>query len=95
MAKPTAAKWPKLKAYWDAYGHTTTWDQLFDMKSSGFYAVVAWMMKDGSVGIADLAYDGSKWEMNNDGFEAITMAEWKKLKLDEYCETFEIAGKQW
>jgi len=98
MAKPKEANWPKLKAYWDDYGHMIKWDQLFDMKirhEDGCYVVLAWMESDGSVGMADLARAGGEWDMQNDGFDSITPAEWKKLTIDAYCDSFTIPGKVW
>ena len=95
MAKPDAKKWPLLKASWDAYGHSITWDQLIDMKSGrGHYVVVAWKNGD-RIEMADLARYDSTWEMQNDGFESITAAEWKKLRITPECDSFEIPGKVW
>ncbi len=93
MAKPDAKKWPKLKEYWDNYGMNISWDQLFDMKADrGCYAVLAWMEKDGTVGVADLARGGEDypWEMQNDGFDSITLEQWKKLRIVPDCDWFEI-----
>ena len=97
MAKPNATKWPKLAAYWNAYGHMIKWDQLVDMKvrDDGCYVVLAWKESNGSMCMADLARVGGDWEMMNDGFDRITPAEWKKLRIDAYCDSFEIPGKVW
>jgi hypothetical protein len=96
MAKPNATKWPKLKAYWDDYGHMIAWDTLFDMKvrDDGCYVVLAWKNSDGTIGIADVARGGGEWEMQNDGFDDITPAEWKKLAIVPDCDWFRIPGKK-
>jgi hypothetical protein len=98
MAKPNAARWPKLKEYWDSYGHSIAWDQLFDIKvreDDCCYVVVAWKDADGSIGIADVAKGGGVWDMQNDGFPPLTAAEWKKLRITPYCDSFKIPGKVW
>jgi len=95
MAKPDAKKNPMLKQAWDEYGHMIKWEDLFDMKMDrGCYAVVAWKEKDGTIGMADLARGGhdQPWEMQNDGHQEITEADWKKLKIKEDCDWFVIPG---
>ena len=97
MAKPKAANWPTLKAYWDEYGHSISWDQLTDMKvrDDGMYVVLAWKDPDGDIGIADVACGGGQWDMQNDGFPPLTPAEWRKLRITPYCDSFDIPGKDW
>jgi hypothetical protein len=100
MAKPNAKKWPKLAAYWAEYGHMIKWEQLFDMKvrDDGCYVVLAWKESNGKVSMADLARVSRgwpfpapvAWEMQNDSFEPITPAQWKKLRIDAYCDSFSL-----
>jgi hypothetical protein len=95
MAKPDAKKWPSLKQAWDDYGHMIKWEDLFDMKSDrGCYVVLAW--KEGeNINMADLARAGAAhpWEMQNDGHDDITLAEWKRLRIKPECDWFEIPAK--
>jgi hypothetical protein len=60
----------------------------------GCYIVVAWKNKDGYIGIADLARPGSDapWEMQNDGFDDLTTAQWKALKIKPGCDWFNVPG---
>lgn len=85
-----------LRAAWDAYGHSVTFDQLDGIKAArNCYAVVRWRNKDGSIDMADLARAGADqpWEMQNDGFcYPITEADWRKLRIVPECDWFEIPG---
>lgn len=85
---------PKLKAYWKEYDHAIKWKNLYDakMRSDGCYVVLAWKEKDGSINMADLACSGGNWEMQNDGHQEITEADWKKLRLVPECDWFYIPG---
>jgi len=87
-----------LKDAWDEYGHEIAFEKLedFKMRSDRCYVVVCWKDKynKGMIGIADLARgDPSyEWEMQNDEFQAITEADWKKLKIVPECDWFVIPG---
>ena len=96
MAKPDAKKFPMLKEAWDDYGHMIAWDDLFEIKiDRGCYAVLAWKEDDGMIGVADMARGGLNmdWEMQNDGGDPITPAEWKELRIVPDCDWFEIPSK--
>jgi hypothetical protein len=96
MAKPTAAKFPMLKAAWDEYGHMIKWEDLFDVKMDrGCYAVLAWKEEDGMVQCADMVRGGinEPWEMQNDGGDSMTEAEWKELRIVPDCDWFEIPSR--
>ncbi len=95
MAKLDPKKWPQLKKDWDAYGHSIPFEQLDGIKSDrGCYCVVRWKNEDGSVELSDLARGGEDqpWEMQNDGFDPITEADWRKLRIVPECDWFEIPG---
>jgi hypothetical protein len=97
MAKPEAKNLPELKKAWDEYGHMIAWDDLLDVKiraDDHCYAVLAWKEYD-MINMADLYRTGhdKPWEMQNDGHDPITPAEWKKLRIVPYCDWFEIPGK--
>lgn len=97
MAKPDAKKFPMLKAAWDDYGHMITWDKLFDIKMDrGCYAVLAWKEDDGMICCADMARGGGDqpWDMQNDGGEPMTEAEWKELRIVPDCDWFEIPSRK-
>lgn len=97
MAAIDPKKWPELKKAWDAYGHDIPFEKLDGIKSQrGCYCVVRWTTEEGTVGLADLARGGTnmEWEMQNDGFDEITEADWRKLKIVEDCDWFEIPGKE-
>lgn len=100
MAKPDAKTCPMLHKAFEEYGFIVEWNDLFDMKmrSDGCYAVVAWKNKtDPSlICMADFARGGLtyKWEVQNDGFEDITLAEWKRLRIVPQCDWFEIPKKK-
>jgi hypothetical protein len=99
MAKPDATKWPKLAKAFNDYGFIVKWDELFDMKTDrGCYAVIAWKNKKNPniIHMADFARAHcTDWEVQNDGFDNITLAEWKKLRIVPDCDWFEIPGKEW
>ena len=94
--KPCAKGWPELKKYWEDYGMSIDWEDLIDMKvrSDGFYVVLAWRESDGMIGMADIASNGTKWDMQNDGFEPITKAQWERLKIVPYCDWFEYPDEE-
>ena len=97
MAKPDAKKWPQLKKYWDDYGMSIEWSQLFDMKvrSDGFYVVLAWKNSIGEVEMADIASDGNgKWDMQNDGCEPITMKQWERLEIVAHCDWYKYPSDE-
>lgn len=98
MAQIDPQKWPLLKKAWDAYGHAIPFEKLDGVKtdSRGCYVIVRWTEPDGRVGLADLARTGdtAEWEMQNDGFDEITEAEWRKLRIVPDCDWFEIPGKE-
>ena len=85
MAKPDAKKWPKLKQYWDDYGHMKSWDQLVDMKTNGAYAALAWD-DDGEIQYAGLYCAGGEWEMLNDGGDAISKKQWTGARIKPDCD---------
>jgi len=93
MPKPSKTNNPMLKQAWEEYGHMISWEQLVDMKMDrGCYVVLAWEEEDGTIGVADMARGGSNqpWEMQNDGGDTITKAEWKELRIVPDCDWFEI-----
>jgi hypothetical protein len=90
--KPTRKKWPKLAKYWDDYGHSINFDDLFDLKATDHYAVVAWM-EDGMVNYADLSRIDDGYEMNNDGHELISLKSWKGARIKPECDWMIIDGK--
>ncbi len=97
MAKIDPKKWPSLKKAWDEYGHAVAFEDLDGLKtdSRGNYVVVRWKEKDGpGVGMADLARAGADhpWEMQNDGMDEITEADWRKLEIVPDCDWFRIPG---
>lgn len=96
--KLDAKKWPMLKRAWDAYGHAIPFEKLDGIKTEyrGCYVVIRWKALDGRVGLADLARTGDRaeWEMQNDGFDEITEAEWLRLRIVPDCDWFEIPGKE-
>ena len=100
MAKPDAKKCPMLHEAFNAYGFNIKWDDLFDMKMrrDGCYVVVAWKDPDNPevVCMADFARGGLtyEWEVQNDGFDDITLAEWKRLYIVPECDWFEIPEKK-
>ena len=85
---------PKLKAAWEEYGFAVSWDKLDGYKKSHThgYIVLRWKEDNGMVNMADLAYNGETWEVQNDGFEPISEADWRKLKVVPDCDWFEIPG---
>lgn len=87
-------EWPELKKAWDDYGHSIPFEQLDGIKSQrGCYAVVRWKNEDGTVGLADLARGrNGPWEMQNDGFDDVSEADWRKLRIVEDCDWFVIEG---
>ncbi len=90
--KPDRKKFPKLAAAWDAYGHCKKWEELFDLKSDGSYACLAWMEGD-EVVYADLAWDGENWQWQNDSCmedEPLTVARWKKGRIIAMCDRIEF-----
>lgn len=89
-----AKNYPKLKQAWDEYGHAIPWDQLdgYAKNPSDWYVVLRWKMPDGMIDMADLAFNGEIWDMQNDGFEPITEADWRKLKIPSQCDWFVIEG---
>jgi hypothetical protein len=80
------------------------------IKENGHYAVVGWPNSDGMVELLDLSPTPDRmspsineakadmssygWNMLNDGMNAITEKDWNKVRLDEYCENFTIAGHE-
>jgi hypothetical protein len=87
---------PKLKAYWEEYwGTDFPWDELIGIKfASHGYCVVAYKDRDDEsmINMADLSFAGGEWDMQNDGFEPITPADWKKLQIVQDCDWFVIKG---
>ena len=87
-----------FKKAWDEYGHEIPFEKLEDykMRSDRCYIVVCWKdkRKKDMIGMADL-YRGDpadEWQMQNDGFDLITEADWKKLKIVPDCDWFVIPG---
>ena len=96
-------KWPRLFSYLEAYGlDKNIIDKIDRIKGNAYsaYHVVGWKAKDGRIHLLDLSQTedhafnpGFGWNMLNDGMEPpITEADWRKLKVDDYCETFFIEG---
>ncbi len=94
--KPDRKKWPQLAAAWDAYGHSKRWEDLFDIKSDGSYACLAWM--EGQVVVyADLAWDGETWQWQNDSCHQdppLTVARWRTGRIVPDCDTIVFKGEE-
>lgn len=95
MTKPTAKKFPKLKAAWDEYGHAISWEELVDIKiyhysTGGSYAALAWKHEDGMIEYADMECVGGVWDMNNDGGMPITEAQWLAARAKPECNWLEV-----
>jgi hypothetical protein len=108
MSEYMKERWPGLLAYLVEYGLDekliSNIDRVKGNYDSGYY-VVGSLQEDGMIHMIDVSNtpDGMmnsskgtdhQWNMLNDGMEPVTEAEWKKLKLDPYCETFTIAGHE-
>ncbi len=93
MPAPSAKKWPELKAAYDAYGFNTPWEEIYDLKVSPThkYVVIAFKNEDGTLEMADFAYPG-QWDVQNDGSDPITVAEWRKLVFIPDCDGYTIPG---
>jgi hypothetical protein len=89
LSKDTA---DSLKAYWVEYGIIVPFAEVFDYRFNGHYIVLAWENSEGKIELVDLTYVSGKWEMQNDGFEPITPAQWKKLRIVTYCDSFTYPG---
>lgn len=107
MAKKTLAeRFPMLKEAWEAYGFAATWDDVVDvkMRSDACYCVVRF--KDPNViragthepwmEVADFVRGdpNDPWEVQNDGHNAISDAEWKELRIVPDCDWFEIPSRK-
>jgi hypothetical protein len=88
-------KYPHLKKAWDAYGHSVTWDELFEVKFYGYYAALSWKEADGSINYADMASgDGINWEMQNDSHDSMPLATWKRGKRVPECDWMKFPGEE-
>lgn len=90
-----AKAYPMLKQAWDEYGHSIPWGQLDGYAKNPYdgYIVLRWKEGD-MVNMADLAYNGEIWDMQNDGFDPITEKDWKKLEIPSQCDWFVIPGHE-
>jgi hypothetical protein len=99
MAKPDGKKLPLLKQYWEVdYGMSIKWDDLFDCKMSGYarggdkgprYVLLAWK-ESGGICVADVAWNGLAWDMQNDGSDLLTEDEWKRVYIPADCDWWRI-----
>lgn len=93
--KPDRKRWQNLARDWDAYGHSIKWEDLFDIKSGSHnYVALAWM-EHGEVNYADLASgDGGRtWEMQNDGHEAVSLKDWRRMRVKPDCDWLVLDGE--
>lgn len=91
MAMLTAKKWPQLKAAWDEYGFNTTWENVVDAKIRADGQYVVFLLKSGRTlfELVDIAGDGcGNWDVQNDGSEQITMAQWERLEIVPDCDWY-------
>lgn len=93
MLKPTRKLYPILSTAWDDYGHAIPFEDLVDIKVRDdlCYCVVAWE-ENGMINYADWArpHPNAPWDMQNDGHEPITKAEWKKARIVPDCDWMDI-----
>ena len=94
MGAPSAKTWPDLKQAWDDYGFNIFWDQIVDyrIRLDGCYIVMLVPGGNGDIEdyfeLIDFAR-GTDWEVQNDGSEPITKAQWDKLKIVPECDQYE------
>lgn len=98
--------YPGLFEYLQDYGMDEKFvnniDRVKGNSLSGYY-VVGSLREDGNVELLDISNTPDhfinnsrktnyQWNMLNDGIGPITQDEWKKMKIDPYCEYFTIPG---
>lgn len=103
MKESLKKDFPKLYEYLMAYGLNDNFVEHIDrikFSRETAYTVVGALI-DGRVEMIDLSatedrchLPGYGWNMLNDGMQSITEADWRKLKLAPYCETFTIPGHE-
>lgn len=95
MPNVSRTNWPQLAKAWDDYGHSIAFEDLIGIKvrSDGWYVVVAWKEGEKHIGVADLAYDGEEWQMQNDS-EMLTIKQWKSLRIVPDCDWFEVDDEE-
>lgn len=96
MAKLERKRWPGLAKYWDDYGHSVKWEDLFDSKVAHTHHFVALAWKEGDlVNYATISgYEETPgkvtWDMQNDGHEPVTLSAWKKARVVPECDWLDI-----
>lgn len=91
MPNPLKGKsWADLKQAWEDYGFNVSWDNVLDAKVRSDWCYVVFAVRSGKdeIEMIDFA-KGGEWEVQNDGSDSITQAQWDKLKIVPECDWYE------